>query len=272
MDFVQLGEGYASAAEEPSARASLLFEPGWPDVRQGLGLILRGYFVMIAAILLVAAVFVFLFGLDPADRSKTSWQVRDIGLFLGLGALAVGSLYSYGCIVVGHWRCLMNAPERHGAKWLMFACITCVLAGPALNFASGLSGIQRTPKVQRGLKDMGEVKYTKEGAIMQAASGGINVLGTVFFMLFLRAVARCFEDATRAWLANLYLIFVVFVFGLTVLMVFASGGPALPTAHLLELGAAWLACFLGYLFMVANAHIGISRGLARLTVRPEEEV
>jgi hypothetical protein len=270
MDFVQLGDGYASAFEESTAQDQLRFEPGWPDVRSGLGLILRGYFVLVAAVIVVATVFIILFGIDPAQRSKTSWQVRDIGLFLGLGAVAVASLYSYGCVVVGHWRCLMNAPERHGAKWLMFACITCVLAGPALNFASGVSGIQRAPKVQRGLKDIKEVHYSKEGAIMQAASAGINVLGTVFFMLFLRAVARCFEDATRAWMANLYLIFIVCVFGLTVMMIFASGEPALPTAHLLELGAAWAAAFLGYLFMVASAHIGITSGLKRLTLRPEE--
>jgi hypothetical protein len=267
MDFVELGDGFASDFEEASAQNYLRFEPGWTDVRHGLGLILRGYFVLVAVILVVLTVFVILFGVDPAQRSKTSWQVRDIALFLGLGAVAVGSLYSYGCIVVGHWRCLMNAPERHGAKWLMFACMTCILSGPALNFAAGVSGIQRAPRLQRGLKDVAEVKYSTEGAIMQAASAGVNVLGTVFFMLFLRAVARCFDDTARAWLANLYLIFITFVFGISIMVIFAGG---ITTERLLELGAGWLASFLGYIFMVLNAHIGITRGLAKLTLPPDE--
>jgi hypothetical protein len=272
MDLVQLSDIGPADAEDLRAEAHLRFELGWTDVRHGLGLILRGYFVLIGAIMVVATVFVFLFGVDPADRSKTSWQVRDIGLFLGLGVVAVASLYSYGCVVLGHWRCLMSAPERHGAKWLMFACITCVLAGPALNFAASLSGVERTPKLQRGLRDITQVKYSAEGAIMQAASAGVNVLGTVFFMLFLRSVARCFQDATRAWMANLYLILIVSVFGMSVLLIFVGGGQAITTERLLELGTGWLAAFVGYLFMVFNAHIGITRGLARLTLAPEETV
>src|SRR5262249_43455940 len=159
--------------------------------------------ILIGAAILVAALFVVLFGRSPSERAKLPWQVRDIGLFLGGTLFGLAALYSYGCIILGHWRCLMNAPERRGAKWLMFSCLTCILAGPMLNFAAGLTGVQQQPKIERGVEGIRDFKYTRDGALMQLGSAGISALGNVLFILFLRAVARCFEDRIRVFLVDL---------------------------------------------------------------------
>src|SRR5205807_1482356 len=50
----------------------------------------------------------------------------------GFGVMGVAGMLSYAWIMVGKWRCLMNAPERHNAKWLMFAAMTCLGMSPAL--------------------------------------------------------------------------------------------------------------------------------------------
>jgi hypothetical protein len=265
MNLVQYGSPYTVAGEDPKAEAMLRFEVGWSEVRRGLGLILRGYFVLIAAVFLLIGLIWALFLQAAIARAKIPWQVRDISLFLGLTLLGVAALYSYGCIVVGHWRCLMNAPERRGARWLMFACLTCILAGPMLNFGAGLTGVQTKPKLERGFDGIRDLKYTRDGAMMQLGSGAVSALGNVLFILFLRAVARCFEDRARVFLVNIYLVFVIALSVATVGLTFAAADFRLLMIYLIPLGLGWLASFVGYLIVVALIRSGITHGLSKLS-------
>ena len=101
----------------------------------------------------------------------------------------------------------------------MFACLTCILAGPAMNVAAGISGVQRAPRFDHGWDGIKQLRYATEGVIMQVASAGVQVLGGVFFLLFLRAVARCFEDSRRVLLVHLYLGYMLFMAFATVFLV-----------------------------------------------------
>ena len=273
MQFAELEmEDFVQASDESIAKGHLRFELGWTEVRGGLGLILRGYILLIvAAVMLVTLAVVFL-TLSPQQKAKIPWQLREVGLWMGLGLFGLLSLYCYGCVLVGHWRCLMNVPERRGARWLMFGCLTCILAGPALNFASNLTGVEKGVKWERGIAGVKELRMTKEGTIMAVGSAGVQALGGILFILFLRAVAGCFEDRSRITLVNVYLVLsIVLIVGTVFLTVTARDFEGLLKRALL-LAAAMLENFLGYLFVIGMVRGGITRGLARFAPRSRDAV
>jgi hypothetical protein len=271
MNFVSYDVGYGPADEWKSAGEHLRFELGWSEVRGGLGLILRGYFIIIGAAIILGMMIAIILFMSPAERAKIPWQVREVGPFLLLALFGLACLYAYGCIIIGHWRCLMNVPERCGAKWLMFACLTCILAGPALNFAAGYSGVQKQPKIEHGLSGIKEIKYTTEGLVMQIGSIAIQILGNVLFLLFLRAIARCFEDSTRVFLVNLYLGFTAVLLVGTVILPFAGVNPAMLMLYALGLGLGWLLNFFAYLAVVLIIRTGITAGLSRYGMLAKSE-
>jgi hypothetical protein len=273
MEFANYDlDDYVQPSDESIIKGHLRFELGWTEVRSGLGLIVRGYLLLIGAAVLFATGTGIILSLSLQQRAKIPWQVREIGLFLGLGLLGLASLYCYGCVIVGHWRCLMNVPERRGARWLMFGCLTCILAGPALNLASNLTGIEKGVKLERGLDGVKEFRMSKEGAIMQAGSAGVQALGLILFILFLRAVARCFEDRGRVFLVDVFMIFSAVVIVGTVYLVLQANDFETLMKHLLILGLAWLTNFLGYLIVIGVVRGSIKRGLARLATAPRESV
>jgi hypothetical protein len=263
MNFVSYDIDYIPTVDNRTPREHLQFELGWTEVRRGLGLILRGYFLIIGGAILLGAAIAIVLMLDPKDRAKIPWQVREVGPFLGLALFGIICLYAYGCIIVGHWRCLMNVPERRGARWLMFGCLTCILAGPALNFAAGFTGVQTQPKIERGLDGIKDIKYTTEGAVMQFGSLAIAILGNVLFILFLRAVARCFEDAGRVLVVNLYLGFTALLLAGTIFFPFARVDAGLFFRYALALGMGWVLNFFAYLAIVFIIRSGITSGLSR---------
>jgi hypothetical protein len=244
---------------------------GWSEVRRGLGLVLRGYIlVILSAILLVVSVVVIL-GMDAKDRAKIPWQIRDIGLFLGLGLFGLICLYCYGCVIVGYWRCLMNAPERRGARWLMFGTLTCILAGPGMSLASSLTGINKQPKFEKGVAGLRDFKMSQEATIMQVGSAGVQVLGSVLFVLFLRAVANCFNDRFRVTLLDIYLVFsLVLTAGTIGISLYVRDLDAL-IKYVPILGLGWVVNLFAYLVIIMIIRGGISKGLSKLTPPLEEQ-
>ena len=113
---------------------------------------------------------------------------------------------------------------------------------------------------------------TKEGAIMGVASAGVQVLGGILFILFLRAVAGCFEDRSRVLLVDLYLVFSVIVIVGTVYLLLDVDDFESLIKHLMVLGMAWLANFVGYLTIIAIVRGAITRGLVRLAIAPRDRV
>jgi hypothetical protein len=265
-------EDFVEASGETIAKGHLRFEMGWTEVRSGLGLILRGYIVLILAAVVLGASAAVLLHLSPEERRKIPWQLREVGLWMGLGLFGLLSLYCYGCVIVGHWRCLMNVPERRGARWLMFGCLTCILAGPALNVASNLTGVEKGAKWERGIAGVKELRMSKEGAIMAVGSAAVQALGGILFILFLRAVAGCFEDRFRVRIVDVYLVFSIILLIATIgLVLTARDFDALVKVALL-IGAGLLVNFLGYLFVIGMVHSGITSGLARLAPRSKNLV
>jgi hypothetical protein len=171
-------------------------------------------------------------------------------------------LYSWGCILWGYWRCLMHAPERYWAKWLMFGCLLCICAGPVINVVVGASSIPRQVKFQRGLEDLSKIELPRSAMVMQLAAAGVDQLNFLLFILFLRAVARCFNDSVQVQLTNLFLVLYGLTLGSTICFLLIKMPLVMRGMFLILLICGGGACFVYYLVLVALARAGITRGLS----------
>jgi hypothetical protein len=251
-------------------------EIGLADIRTGILRIVMGYLILLGGILALAGLCVYVgFQLREGYSRKTAEEASTV-LFAGLLVFGLLSLFSVGCIVRGKWNCLMAAPERYHAKWLMFASILCVLVGPALNVASFLVGadkeesarisqarkdpaalLKQMEEYKKSMKDLGTRTYTKLAGDFAA------MLSTVFFVLFLRAVALCCHDRPRALMAELYLLFTgLLVAG--VVYFFINPVPFLKRPELLlGLLGGWLFSALWYFLLIISTLVCIGNILSR---------
>jgi hypothetical protein len=268
-------------------RASLDLPPGqqptagWEEVTKGLLGILAGYAVSIVSVAAVVALVLSVVaevGGPTALSAKQSGDAATV-LYVGAGILFLTSLLSLALILRGQWRCLMNAPEHCGAKWLMFASMLCVVAGPTMGTLSGFATDAPTPPVQaqaRATKPKGpmpapdRVKHYREAVAtdnaagyMRLASALVNLLSTVFFVLFLRGVALAFDDQLRTRIVEFYLLFFGLVVGASALVVVDPSWLITLPEVLLLLAGGWVLCFVGYFLLILNTCACISAGLAR---------
>jgi hypothetical protein len=241
------------------------WEYGWLDVQSGFGKILQGYAVLLGGLgfcsFLVVASVVNLIKVGAGGKLP----LGSLWLFyFGIGLPTVIIPLGYGLVAIGKWRCLMNAPERFHCRWLMFACMACLLMGPAINLTASFTGLQTPPELKRGPEGFKQMKFTALGGAMQIASGVIGFGSLVLFVLFLRAVARCFRDQLRVWLANLYLIFLGGLVASSVYVGFHITQYINKPVILASLGGGWVLVFLGYLFLIMAMRSCIARGLASM--------
>jgi hypothetical protein len=250
----------------------LRVELGWPEVQSGLLRVLLGNLavVVLPGIGLGMIILAIAQGGDlvkfltsTTENGKINYETEF--LFIGgfLFILATG-LVSYALLLNGHWRCVMNAPERCNAKWLIFVCMLALLAGPALNLGVGILGSGKSSKeMQSTLKAVKDGNIWKSPTIhYDLASVIISAIGIGCFGLFLRSIAICFNNGPLLWAVNLFLLLMM---GLVWLASFLLlGGLSVP--QLARGGAMLLAGlfvgFVWYLVLLGWASSCISAGLA----------
>lgn len=250
--------------EDP--RHPLEAEFGWQEVARGLAYILFGYFLLAAAWALGALAIAIAVAAPGSDfHVQLPKQAPGMILFMTMGFLGLATLLIYGLVIYGKWRCVMNAPERHGAKWMMFACILCMLVSPALGFVFSLSGegAENYKYLKQGNQGWLDVKFTTTGGAMQLVSTGAGLASTVFFVFFLRSVARCFNSDFCVGLIYVYLIYFCLLVGFTAQIAFhlerLLGRPDL----VLGLIGGWVLAALWYVTVVFSVRATILRGLNR---------
>jgi hypothetical protein len=253
----------------PSGRDDPLREEfGWSEVATGLSRILLAYLVGVLGIglgvgLLVAGALGRELKLFATNVRETS----ELFVFFGTGIVVISGLISYGMILAAKRRCVLGAPERHGAKWLIFACILCLLLGPAISFLTSLSGegSQNYKAMRNGKEGIAELQFTSAGSIAQLASFVVSTASEVFFILFLRAVARCFSNEFCTWFATLYLIFTCLLLGGTVQVVMLiRDSVTLHPQALIGLGLAWLLNGVFYIVLILLTRVCIGNGLSKI--------
>ncbi len=249
---------------------------GLSDIRKGLHSILLGYLSLLGAFGGAAGVLCYI--VFEINKTSSPWKAMEkVSALLFTTALllclAVGA--SLSLIVRGKWRCLMNAPEHFHAKWLMFLSIVCVLASPALNVGAALLGDSEQDGRAGAQKRtsaalLREFEEYKQGIPALGTRGAIKLAGnlagllsSVFFVLFLRAVALCWGARGRAFWAEAYLMCVAVLAAILVVVV---RNPALALARpglLLGLAAGWLICGMGYFGLILSTSAGINNILSR---------
>jgi hypothetical protein len=249
----------------------LRMETGWNDVVSGLGKVLLGYLIFIVGTVIGVGLIVGSAVSSLLAQGAQAGGLPPMGaiwmLWIGLGILSVVGTWGYLTIIGGQWMCLHGASERHGARWLMFFCLTSLLAIPALDIASCIGGnLQRGPDLQRGAHTFREMRFSKSARFMQVASAGSGLLYSVFFLLFLRAVARCHGASAHVALVNIYLIAVGALVAISVGVIFLGLRGKLPPSidPALWLSGAWVLCFLCYLLLIGAIRSCVSRSIARV--------
>jgi hypothetical protein len=248
----------------------LRMETGWNDVASGLGKVLLGWLIfvvgtMIGVGLIVLSAFNWMF--SDAARTGAPSMSSVWMLWIGLGILSLVGTWGYLTIIAGQWMCLHGASERHGARWMMFFCLTALLAVPALNIASGIGGnMQRGPDLSRGAHTFREMRFSMSARYMQLASAAASLMYSLFFLLFLRAVARCHASPAHVMLVNFYLVFVGGLVAISAVVFWLGFQGRLPVDNdpRFWVIAAWGVCFLFYLFLIASIRSCIIKSVARV--------
>lgn len=245
---------------------------GLKEVSKGLIGILTGYLVALGIFGAAIATVVFVVVNVKAGKLALG-DAATIILAMG-GVLFLAVIFTGWAILRNKWRCLMNAPERGGAKWWMFASMVCVFATPAINFACGITGANAGTQTSRtnrlaALEKMTAEKYTESlraqdgGAYMRLAGAVVGPLGGMFFLLFLRAVAVTIKSWVLARIAEVHLL-------LDVLLLVGSLYAIFDITRLRFLPHVWLSLALGglvsfvlWLVLIIGTVVAIGNFLGR---------
>jgi hypothetical protein len=273
-------------------------ELGWPEVRSGLHRILLGYLVTVAAFALLVLGILYIATLVMDGRIAEAFIDAGMLVFFGAGLMVVLGILSVALVVTGKVRCLLSVPERSGAKWLMFCSILCFVVSPALNIASDFIPSKVTPDQVEALMRKHSALFDGKLAMLNAGGGKgksdpamtvlnevrdlivsvalldskayitlagmvAGLLHTMFFVLFLRAVAQCFGDTGRRLFAECYLLFSVVLVGSCVYLFFHPPRRVADLGlMLLILAGGMVLNLLWYLALIVSASMGIARGMA----------
>jgi hypothetical protein len=244
----------------------LSVELGWPEVAKGLTKILVGYGIWIVGNLFgMALVLMPLFEVG-FRMEAVSLKIGQLWMFYaGIGILSVVGILSFGVIMGGKWKCMINASERNTCRWLLFLCLASLAMAAALSVLSSLAGVKVQPEFSRGVVGLKQMRFTTAGIIFNLASASLSVAYTCLFALFLRAVAKCMDSRWHVRMVDLFLSFFVpltLASGFVVFRLFAGDQHAMKL--LLMLGVGWVACFIFWLVMIALVRSCILKTVQRV--------
>jgi hypothetical protein len=236
----------------PELNQRLRMEVGWQDVGKGLTQVVMGYLVgFVGTAIGVGLVLLALYGMgDNVSRTQKPSLVSLWQFYIGLGILSVIGLIAYVFILGGQFKCIMGAAERHGARWFMFLCITSLIIGPAFHLASGIGGLRAYPELRRGAAALQDLQLTEVGKWMQLAGFAISLLYPLFFLLFLRAIARCMHAQGYVSFINVYLIFAAVLTAATAFFIYNPAYFAKRPLEMVLLGGGWLVSLIVYVITI----------------------
>lgn len=254
---------------------------GLADMRRGLLSIAFGYLILFGGALCLGGLVGYCLWDAQGDvhgalPSRQKPESMSTILFAGALLFFVASLFSFGMILRGKWMCALSAPERFHARWFMFASLVCIFAGPALNFGTILMAESKKPASRSSKSRFDPAAWRKaieEGkqgfaafdtkSYVKLAGNAAALLGTVCFVLFLRAMALCCEDQGRARLGEFFLIFMTLLIG-GVTVFLCKPEVLLDRPRLLiALGLGWLASVAWYLLVIFSTIDCISGEMER---------
>jgi hypothetical protein len=249
---------WLSQFQQPdTAEEQLRSELGWTEVASGLGKVLYGYFLLAVNGLIVVGLLIYLISSTVAAKKPNAHDaILAMWIFyLGIGIVGLLSIYTYVNIFVGKCRCAIHAPERCGARWYIFACLMCIVIGPVLSIVNSVAApttVVTADKKEKLHQELVQQLQGQEGeslvlgelrrrcTVMQVISALVSLSTTIFFVLFLRAIANCFEEKRLIVMNDMYLIFSSMLLGYTIYMLTAAKFDQNMILVLIPLGAGGL--------------------------------
>jgi hypothetical protein len=245
-------------------------EAAWLEVTKALLSVIAGY--VLSFLNLFGAIALIWIVTGGFRKSVVKITGDDFTWLLAGGAvLFFTSLYSAYLLLRGKWRCVISAPERHGAKWLMFASMICVCAGPALNFAAGFAAAPaateeavdaygRPDASKAAVLYAAQLRSLNAATVIRLAGSVIGVAGPIFFVLFLRAVHGCLGSFLGARFTELYLLFIVLLFAGSLSLLLDSN-VRLQADLLIGLALGWVVATVWYFLLIVGTVFAISAHL-----------
>ena len=172
--------------------AVLHSERSWDRVSAGLGRTMMGYVVGVLGVCVgvgLSAPSAWMMMHGKTMKPEHIWM-----FFVGLAILKLSWLFAWGLVVGGHFQCLMASTERHGAKWVIFFCLTCVIMGPVLYFLAWFGGLSSSMKWDLGLAGVQKVRFNTLGLGMLVGSAIADGLYILSFWYYLGVVAKCIRS------------------------------------------------------------------------------
>jgi hypothetical protein len=245
--------------------SALQYNPksGWQEISKGLALVVRGYCVLIAGSPLAFLCITLACGEGPAPlRQSMTQENRDDLLLLGLLMVGLTALLSYGLVLLGQWRCLMYAPERQGARELMYVCLNLVIIASLMNVAgAALDGAGTYAALRQGAVCVERLDWHGRGTLLQLGSGVVGLLASLIFSQFLRTVASCFDDRSRVRSVDFNLAFMGLLLGGSCGTFLYAQQLASKTEMLPWLAGGWLLCFAWHLWLVNRVRQSVRNAL-----------
>jgi hypothetical protein len=228
--------------------------PLWHEVSKGLTFVAAGYLLLIMLAVPGTLLLWMIFHDGPLFHPGLvlDQQAKDI-LFLPVPIALCGVVVlGFGMVVAGTVRCLTHATQHRASKELMFACITCFLAGVILFVtAHFLGGLRNYLVFEKGLQAAEGISLVNTGTIFQLAGAVLVLGGSLLFCQFQRIIAQYFEDEAGARRVEIYFVYVCLMLGGSV-GVFATPGLASRGEVFLALAGGWLVCFLAQVVLMVS--------------------
>lgn len=259
----------------------LRLELSWQTIAECLGQVLVSYALVAFCGVLSAGLALYLIanmknGAIPSGPKglEVSWVYHG-----GSGIIFLMYLFAYLKLLINKWRCAIHAPDRNGTKWYIFACCLCLVIGPIVGFAGGISislyGEDVTPADVKAIQEFEDMEDGKKSSrliagIMQTAmityvaGVAISMATLVCFVLFLRAIGTCFRDGALSSMAEYYIWFNVALICFTIYLVFFTDVRGLPIEVMIGFVLAWLGTVIWYVVLIFMARSTISRKLENL--------
>jgi hypothetical protein len=239
-----------------SREVNAIARPKWREIRQGLSLAVWGN------LFLLGPGLGGLLALGPLERWAQvylPWDNEDIRV-LAMTLAGVGLSLGYALVLVGQWRCLIYAPQEHGAKELQFATLlSCLVLPVCLSTAQLVGGMETYTALKRGPWALLELDYLSAALLIQIFALLLALLNLLLFSGFVRAIARVARDAWGARAALVYFWYVAFLAGGT-LGVYLEGRRTLQVDMMPYLALAWLLGLIGHVVLLR----GVSQRIARM--------
>ncbi len=205
---------------DPEFHATLRAETGWHEVSKGFAQMLFGYagffvscvmgIMILVSPFLGAPTLARVFGMLQNPTPGLMWTIMG-----GLAVLGLGSFFSYWLIWVGELKCMIYAPEREAARWIMFFCMTTLCASPVLSLIPRLPGVPQMAELKKGARGEIKVEMTRTGMLLQGTSEMLAYGHSILFTLFLRAIAVGLRSKPHINLVNLNLAITLALIGFT---------------------------------------------------------